>query len=433
MMTVRPAFRKWLRIVLPPLVLVFGWILWGNVEHGRYLRAVAAVEARMPQAGPALAVEDGSRFYAAAAVLADAPTALPPVQTAIAVRDALVTGKPVEPRMAQAARDTLRVNEPTFAVIDRAAQLELPGTVRQGNRAMVLRSVPAWGVMTPVMSLRTLDAIARGDGERAVGSLLSALRFLRGAAADTRSLSAIQQANVLRSLIADLTVLLQRCRLTDADLDQLDQVLARLMPSEELRRFILGQAEFRYSNVSVYVANGLYGDLIRPARYRVAAGIARSTLEALDVAEKPWPERVRGMARLSDWQVWLAPKELRVIGGDANRQTFQWLTENFAAGVATVNAARTAIAIERYRQAHGRWPAALSELGTAERSLDPFTGSSLLFRLRGDGYLVYSVGRDGRDDGGDVGPATNAVVPGALGKDLGIALAGPPATSSQPR
>jgi len=39
-----------------------------------------------------------------------------------------------------------------------------------------------------------------------------------------------------------------------------------------------------------------------------------------------------------------------------------------------------------------------------ERSLDPFTGKSLHYVRENDGYVVYSVGRDVRDDGGKLSP-----------------------------
>ncbi len=65
----------------------------------------------------------------------------------------------------------------------------------------------------------------------------------------------------------------------------------------------------------------------------------------------------------------------------------------------------TAIALERYRRAQGVWPDELAELVPAWLSrlpLDPMDGDTLRYRKSDDGgFLLYSVGRDGKDDQGD--------------------------------
>jgi hypothetical protein len=352
------------------------------------------------------------------------------VQTAGIVRAALIAGTAPRAPIAQAASETLQANGPTLEAVDRAARLPLT-SVRP--RFAVLRSVPVWSLVTPVMSLRTLDAVSRGDTDAAVASLLSALRFLRGASADTQSFAATQQANVVRGVVADLTVMLHRLQVPPASLDEIDRALADLFRQSDLQRLISGQAQFRYANISVYNATGLFGEVIRPARYRVAAGIARSAVEALDVANRPWPDRVRGMQRLRPWTVWFAPKPLRMIGGEANRIVLQGLAEDFATGVAAVNVARTAIAIERYRQDHNTLPDALSQVAMpSDTSLDPFTGKPLQFHRLDTGYELYSVGHDEKDNGGDIGPDEKTVMPGSVGRDIGIAMP-LPAVNSSPR
>jgi len=70
--------------------------------------------------------------------------------------------------------------------------------------------------------------------------------------------------------------------------------------------------------------------------------------------------------------------------------------------------ALTAIAIERYRLANKRLPATLEELAPkflATVPLDPFTGRPLQYKLLPKGFVVYSLDREGRDDGGREKPA----------------------------
>lgn len=69
--------------------------------------------------------------------------------------------------------------------------------------------------------------------------------------------------------------------------------------------------------------------------------------------------------------------------------------------------ARTAIAVERFRLARNRLPTSLDELVPQYlRSVpeDPFDGHPIRFKLLEKGYVIYSVGRDGVDDGGRGAP-----------------------------
>jgi hypothetical protein len=71
---------------------------------------------------------------------------------------------------------------------------------------------------------------------------------------------------------------------------------------------------------------------------------------------------------------------------------------------------RVSIALERYRLKHGEYPAALADLVPAHLStipIDPWSGKPLGYKRidsvtdkLGRGYLLYSFGADGKDDGG---------------------------------
>jgi len=65
--------------------------------------------------------------------------------------------------------------------------------------------------------------------------------------------------------------------------------------------------------------------------------------------------------------------------------------------------ARTALAIERYRLASGQLPGQLTDLVPTYLEHvpeDPFDGQPLRYRRLEKGYVVYSIGRDVRDNGG---------------------------------
>jgi hypothetical protein len=67
--------------------------------------------------------------------------------------------------------------------------------------------------------------------------------------------------------------------------------------------------------------------------------------------------------------------------------------------------ARTKLAIERYEREHGEYPEKLESLVPrflASIDVDPVSQGVLGYRRDGEGrpYVLYSMGLDGRDDGG---------------------------------
>ena len=73
-----------------------------------------------------------------------------------------------------------------------------------------------------------------------------------------------------------------------------------------------------------------------------------------------------------------------------------------------------AVELEEHRRSTGAYPESLDELRLKhleELPLDPFSGKSFHYEKRPGGYLLYSVGPNGKDDAGT--PRT----PGADGPD----------------
>jgi hypothetical protein len=74
-------------------------------------------------------------------------------------------------------------------------------------------------------------------------------------------------------------------------------------------------------------------------------------------------------------------------------------------GKAQLRCAAVGLALEQYRIKYGRWPNRLDELRKdflAVVPLDPFDGKPLRYAHRDDGVSIYSIGNDGKDDGGQI-------------------------------
>jgi hypothetical protein len=82
-----------------------------------------------------------------------------------------------------------------------------------------------------------------------------------------------------------------------------------------------------------------------------------------------------------------------------------------------------ALANELFRRDRGRWPETAEELVAAKLlaavPIDPFDGQPLWLRRLPDGLVIYSVGPDLADDGGDVG---SDLAIRANSKDVGVRL-----------
>src|SRR5262245_24770697 len=66
--------------------------------------------------------------------------------------------------------------------------------------------------------------------------------------------------------------------------------------------------------------------------------------------------------------------------------------------------AAAALAAERYRRDHGRWPEELGDLKADYPrgvTLDPYDNQPLRFKNDGEGIVIWCLGMDRKDDGGD--------------------------------
>jgi hypothetical protein len=76
----------------------------------------------------------------------------------------------------------------------------------------------------------------------------------------------------------------------------------------------------------------------------------------------------------------------------------------FQKSQALLRTAAVALALERHRLAKGTWPENLTDIAPEclhAVPADPFDGKPLRYKKKAEGVVVYSIGPDGKDDGGD--------------------------------
>ena len=75
--------------------------------------------------------------------------------------------------------------------------------------------------------------------------------------------------------------------------------------------------------------------------------------------------------------------------------------------IATARGIRILVALRRYKDTNGRWPARLEEIQTClpeETLMDPFNKGSFVYRLMPDRFRLYSRGRNNVDEEGTWDP-----------------------------
>ena len=121
----------------------------------------------------------------------------------------------------------------------------------------------------------------------------------------------------------------------------------------------------------------------------------------IDVTRKPMSHWQAEMTQVQEqWEPRLRRSMLladMAEGGFSGALTI-WLSRT-----ARIECVRAALAVERYRLAKGALPETLADCAPGFLEgvpADPFTGRELRYERLRSGFVVYSVGEDGRDDGG---------------------------------
>ncbi len=87
-------------------------------------------------------------------------------------------------------------------------------------------------------------------------------------------------------------------------------------------------------------------------------------------------------------------------------------SRDYCGFAATLRMTRAGLALLQYQQAHGAFPETLDALGL-EGLTDPYTEEPLHYRPEGQGFVVYSVGEDRKDNDGTAQPEKRSSDPRA--------------------
>jgi hypothetical protein len=122
---------------------------------------------------------------------------------------------------------------------------------------------------------------------------------------------------------------------------------------------------------------------------------------AISIAALPLPDRLKNMD--IDGPAQAEAKHRDYIISSLLLPSFRGAARISAKSQAQLDLAVTALAVERFHSAKGHLPGELNELAPKFLPVipaDPFDGAPLRYHLLEHGYVIYSIGEDGHDDGG---------------------------------
>jgi len=189
---------------------------------------------------------------------------------------------------------------------------------------------------------------------------------------------------------------------------------------------LIQSGEMHWQNVNWFAAtedySGRYAkdtilfSLTPGAEKESRAALLRHYAALIDAAKRPCEEQGPALARLD-----AEGDDMPVLARQLNLHGAK-ICDRFRRGRAELRCAIVALAAERFRRRHQRWPQRLEELVPdflAQVPADPFDGAPLRLRRLPDGLVIYSVGPDGHDDDGDVQGLPDQ---SKNGKDVGFRL-----------
>jgi hypothetical protein len=273
-----------------------------------------------------------------------------------------------------------------------------------------------------------LEAVLRAednDGKGAVQAVMHDLALGMTLVREPATYSSVQGYSITHRSLLRLERLLSRSVLTDEQLADLSAAIASARDEQAVARALAGNRALfssvfknpaalanmgtQYDPQTGNVSNPFTG---WPGTWLMVSGslkadhlfYLKAMRRSLEIAQTPLPKRVplaRRFAHELEQPDWAEGHRL-----SRSPQTFQDTGIILLSDIRWVefsHCAQVALAIERYRLETGRCPDTLSVLVPeymAAVPMDPCDGQPLRYKQRENGYVVYSVGGNLRDDGG---------------------------------
>jgi len=273
-----------------------------------------------------------------------------------------------------------------------------------------------------LLMLEAIERTERGEEEAAARSLWACLRVGRALGCEPLLLSWFYRADCDAFAVEQLERWVSRLRPSPRSLERLEAALqAETDPAGLDRVFLVERCCFinvrkqlkprMLRRRTLADALGVKGKVVDRTlgKVRLPLGsLATQKRHLIDILNDslaalgaPYPRRLQQGVRAAEAHMASIPKRRVVCRGYAS--SVAWFFRKRRRHVAGLEAARMALAALRHRAKHGGLPATLQDLVpdfVDSVPLDPFDGKPLRYRKTKDGFVIYAIGENAKDDGG---------------------------------
>lgn len=278
--------------------------------------------------------------------------------------------------------------------------------------AMLLPRIQGLRAAARMLVLEARVAARRGDAKAVARSIHAIFAVSRAAEEDPLFVSSLVRLALVGEAINELEIAIGSIHLSDDDLKMLQQDIRSVDLHRGLERSLMGE---RVMGLMIFRDPSKFYDsdrlpLSARANNEDRALYLTTFAKYIRAAREPFP-RAMAFSQEATW-------EMAEVVGDSRVNKIRYrFTDLLITSVDSVfeatarvrgaNAcADTSIAIEQFRRANGSLPLTLAELVPEflpAVPIDSMDGNPLRYVVNDDGYMLYSVGRNGVDDGGVIG------------------------------
>lgn len=334
-------------------------------------------------------------------------------------------GEPMSEEMLAACERYLEDNKAYLDLLHEAAAkpaCRFPLNFRAGFN-MVLSHLAEMRVAARHLELEAIVAAERGESEEAVGAVLAGLAVGDALRDQPILISQLVRIALNGITVAGLEHVFSRTALDDMDLQRLAEALAACEALETQEAALIGERCFGLDGFDQLTGSTALqffgGSWIQSSQLaKLASGALAVFYKSTGLFERDrlayWTMMTRMIEagsvppheRLAAAQRWEAEMEEVPKTRFLTRTIFSGVasfTRGFLRDLASMRTAAAGVAVERYRLKHGALPEGLEALAREcieALPRDPYNDASLLYKKLDRGYIVYSVGCNGIDDGG---------------------------------
>ena len=284
-----------------------------------------------------------------------------------------------------------------------------------------------------VLSLQFHVHLHRGQISEAVDCILAEIALGRALEQEPTLVSQLVHLAIIGVAIDSTQTMVRQVELADADLRRLQDGLRKVDFQASLKQGLAGERTICYTacldprqlaDIQEMPGKGLAREIAQrqPQRLFDAAKMLEMNLRVTEGADDSlFAARREALA---------AEDDIRTLAASPIGKLYYMMTlllspaytsgvNAFSRVAASRDSADAAIAAELYRRKNGAWPAKLDDLVPEflpAAPIDPFTGQPLLMKATPEGFKVYSLGQDGKDDGGNLANDMKA------GSDIGFEM-----------